>query len=136
MITGACFCKAVTYQVLAESMMQGLCYCADCQTVGKQGQLHSASFGSTPGKMAASAALQKILSVDQLKLEKRAGGIFDCDATGCYDRIIPPLATVHLKALGLDPSIATLLARLMFTAKRFVKTKHGVSTGSIRTTEE
>ena len=32
----------------------------------KQGQLHSASFGSTPGKMAASAALQKILSVDQL----------------------------------------------------------------------
>ena len=65
----------------------------------KQKQLHPASFGSTPGKMAASALLQKILSIDQLKIERRAGGIFDCDATGCYDRILPPLATVHLRSL-------------------------------------
>ena len=41
----------------------------------KQKQLHPASFGSTPGKMAASALLQKILSIDQLKIERRAGGI-------------------------------------------------------------
>ena len=99
-------------------------------------QLHPASFGSTPGKMAASALLQKILCIDQLKIERRAGGIFDCDATGCYDRILPPLATVHLRALGLDSSIATFLARLMFTAKRYVKTQHGVSVNSIRTTRE
>ena len=98
--------------------------------------LHPASFGSTPGKMAASALLQKILSIDQLKIERRSGGLFDCDATGCYDRILPPLATVHLRSLGLDSSIATLLARLMFTASRYVKTKHGVSVNSIRTTKE
>ena len=46
MITGACFCKAVTYQVLAESMMQGLCYCADCQTVG--GSAYWASYAVHP----------------------------------------------------------------------------------------
>lgn len=99
-------------------------------------QLHPASFGSTPGKMASSAVLQKVLSIDQLKIERRAGGIFDCDATGCYDRILPPLATIHLQALGLDPAIATFLARLMFVAKRYVKTTHGVSVQSIRTTKD
>ena len=98
--------------------------------------LHPASFGSTPGKMAASVVLQKVLSVDQLRVERRAGGLFDCDATGCYDRIIPPLASIHLQALGLDQSIATLLARLIFMAKRFVKTKHGVSNKSIQTTKQ
>ena len=102
----------------------------------KRNQLHPASFGSTPGKMAASAILQKILSNDQLKIERKAGGIFDCDATGCYDRIIPPLASVHLQALGLDSSIATFLARLMYVAKRYVKTKHGVSKSNIRTTTD
>lgn len=102
----------------------------------KRNQLHPTSFGSTPGKMAASALLQKVLSTDQLKIERRAGGIFNCDAKGCYDRIISPLASVHLKALGQDPSIATFLDGLMFVAKRFVKTKQGVSSKSIRTTEE
>ena len=99
-----------------------------------QRKLHDASYGSTPGKMAASALLLKVLSIDQLRIERRAGGLFDCDATGCYDRILPPLASVHLQALGLSSSIATLLARLMFVAKRYVKTKHGVSVHSIRTT--
>ena len=90
-------------------------------------KLHPASFGSTPGKMASSAVLQKILCVDQLKVERRAGGIFDCDAKGCYDRILPPFASLHLQALGLASAIATLLARVMFTTERHVKTRHGVS---------
>ena len=100
----------------------------------KMNKLHPASYGSTPGKMASSAVLQKVLSIDQLRLERRAGGLFDCDAKGCYDRIIPPLAAIHLQALGLEESIATFLARFMFLAQRFVKTKHGVSRNSIRTT--
>ena len=37
------------------------------------------SFGSMPGKMATSAILQKILAIDQLRIKRRAGGIFDCD---------------------------------------------------------
>ena len=102
----------------------------------KADRLHPASYGSTPGKMAASAVLQKILCIDQMRLERRAGGMFDCDATGCYDRILPPLASIHLQALGLGTSIATLLARLMFVAKRFVKTKHGVSKKNIQTTQD
>lgn len=96
--------------------------------------LQEESFGSTPGKMATSAILQKVLAIDQLRIERRAGGIFDCDASGCYDRILPPLASVHLQALGLHRTIGIFLARLMFQAKRYVKTAHGVSKQNICTT--
>ena len=68
--------------------------------------LSEESFGSTPGKMTVSALLQKNLAMDQLQI----GGIFDCDASSCYDRILPPLASVHLQALGLNRSIGTFLA--------------------------
>ena len=85
--------------------------------------------------MAGSALLQKILTIDQLRAERRAGGIFDCDASGCYDRILPPLASVHLRALGIQQPIATFLARLMFLAKRYIRTTHGVSAQNIGTTK-
>ena len=65
----------------------------------KRNLLHDASYGSTPGRMATGAVLQKVLATDQLRLEKRAGAIFDCDATGCYDRIIPPLGTRKMNRL-------------------------------------
>ena len=97
--------------------------------------LSEESFGSTPGKMATSALVQKTLAIDQLRLERRAGGIFDCDASGCYDRILLPLASVHLQALGIQQSIGTFLARLMYFSRRYVKTSHGISKKNIRTTK-
>ena len=95
--------------------------------------LSAESFGSTPGKMAVSAILQKTVSMDQLRIERRAGGLFDCDATGCYDRILPPVASVHLRALGLAHSIGTFLSRLMYKAKRYARTGGEVSKKNIAT---
>jgi hypothetical protein len=46
MIKGSCFCKAVQYELTAESQMQGLCYCTDCQIVG--GSSHWASYAVAP----------------------------------------------------------------------------------------
>ena len=46
MISGSCFCRAVTYELSAESRMQGLCYCTDCQRVG--GSSHWTSYAVTP----------------------------------------------------------------------------------------
>ena len=99
-------------------------------------KFYEASYGSTLGKMAASALLQKVLCVDQLKLERRAGRLFDCDATGCYNRILPPFASIHLLALGLATSIGMFLARLIFMMERHVKTKQGISKEYIRTTKD
>ena len=83
--------------------------------------LSDKSFGSTPGRMAVSALVQKTVAMDQLHIERRAGGLFDCDATGCYDRILSPLALVYLQALGLHRSIRTFLARLMYPAKDMLR---------------
>lgn len=46
MITGACFCQGVKYELSAESHMQGLCYCTDCQVVG--GSSHWTSYAVAP----------------------------------------------------------------------------------------
>ena len=45
-ISGVCFCKAVRYELLTQSKMQGLCYCTDCQVVG--GSSHWASHAVAP----------------------------------------------------------------------------------------
>ena len=63
--------------------------------------LHESSFGSTPGKTCQEASFQKILMMDMFRLWKDFGGIFDCDATGCFDRILPAFQTVHTRRLGL-----------------------------------
>ena len=102
----------------------------------ERGHLHAASYGSTSGQMASSALLRKILIVDQLRIERIAGGIFDCDATGGYDRILPPLASVHLRNLGLSKHISIFLARMIHYMRRHVKTKHGISKQSIKTTNK
>ena len=81
--------------------------------------LQEESFGSTPGKMATSAILQKVLAIDQLRIERRAGGIFDCDASGCYDRILPPLASVHLQALGKEKVLNTVSTYAEVLTRRF-----------------
>ena len=44
------------------------------QNTGEQNLLQEGSYGSTPGKMAGSALLQKVLTIDQLRVERRAGG--------------------------------------------------------------
>jgi hypothetical protein len=46
MIQGNCLCAAVKYEVTAESQMQGLCYCTDCQIIG--GSSHWASYAVAP----------------------------------------------------------------------------------------
>ena len=88
---------------------------------GKNSLLNGESFRSNPGKMAATGLIQKTREIDQMRMERRTGGIFYCDASGCYDRILPPLASVHLQALGIHQSIGTFLARLMFQKKRLLR---------------
>ena len=46
MISGTCFRNAVKYELSAESQMQGLCYCTDCQLV--RGSAHWTSYAVTP----------------------------------------------------------------------------------------
>ena len=48
MISRNCFCKAVKYELSADSQMQGLRYCTDCQVVG--GSAHWTSYAVAPAE--------------------------------------------------------------------------------------
>ena len=41
---------------------------------------HPSAFGSVPGRNAQDALLEKLISYDMLKIERKNGAIFDCDA--------------------------------------------------------
>ena len=90
----------------------------------EKGHLHDTSYCCSPGQMVSLALLRKVIAVDQLRLEQRLGGILDCDVSGCYDRILPSLASIHLQNLGMSKQIGTLLARKMYQTRHYVKTKH------------
>ena len=66
-----------------------------------------------------------------MRLCKLVGGIFDCDATECFDRMIPAFIDAHTRLLGLPQSVDCFVAQLMWKCKRYVKTKAGVSKESI-----
>lgn len=97
--------------------------------------IHTAAYGSVPGRTAQGALLQKVLTLDMMRQLKQAGAIFECDATGCYDRIVPCLQTIHTRRLGLQKNTAIAMAKILQGMKRFVSTKFGMSNKYIKTTD-
>ena len=91
------------------------------------GLIHQSAFGSVPGKTARSAILHKLLQVENITMYRKSGALFECDAKGCYDRIIPPLQAIHTRRLGLKKSTAKVIAKSLYDAKRYVGTKYGTS---------
>ena len=96
--------------------------------------LHDASYGSTPGRTCQEACIQRTLMMDMMRLMRKVGGLFDCDATGCYDRILPAFQSLHTRRMGLSKEISTFVAKIMFKCRRYVKTKYGVSDEYIQST--
>ena len=70
------------------------------------GRLHSSAYGSVPGRTAQGAIIHKVLTIDMIRQNKLTGAIFECDATGCYDRIFPALMTLHIRRLGFQRNMA------------------------------
>ena len=67
--------------------------------------LHESSYGSTPGCTCQEASTHKVLMTDLLRLQRKVGGIFDCDATGCYDRILPTFQACWKRIQAVPGSI-------------------------------
>ena len=72
----------------------------------KHNEIHESAFGSVPKRNAQDALLEKTLTFHMLILTRSDGAVFDCDAKGCYDRIIPKLVTIHSQRLGMPGSWA------------------------------
>ena len=99
----------------------------------KHNCIHQSNYGSVPGKTAQSAVLHKKLALDIITQQRESGAIFECDATGCYDRILPNLQTLHTRRVGLEKNASLTMSKTLHKMRRFVGTKFGQSKQFIRT---
>ena len=93
----------------------------------KHNEIHESAFGSVPKRNAQDALLEKTLTFHMLILTRSDGAVFDCDAKGCYDRIIPKLVTIHSQRLGMPGSWAQFFSIYWSDCVHYVKTRYGIS---------
>ena len=98
-------------------------------------EIHPSAYGSVPMRTAQDAVLEKTLSLDLMRIRKDTGAILDCDAKGCYDRIIAALQTVTTRRLGIPRTTALFFARFWRYCNHHVRTKHGTSKESYNATD-
>ena len=92
-----------------------------------RGLIHPSTYGSIPNRTAQDAAIEKLWSLDMIRTQRISGAIFDCDAKGCYDRIIAALQTITCRRWGVPRTTALFFARLWRVCKHFIRTRFGTS---------
>ena len=97
------------------------------QNALKRDLVHSSTYGSIPNRTAQDAVMEKTLSLDMMRVKKVSGAVFDCDAKGCYDRIIAALQSVTCRRLGITRTTSLFFARMWRVCRHFVRTRHGTS---------
>ena len=80
-----------------------------------------------PGFQSISAALNKVLAYDIMRLTHRDRGSFDNDVEGCYDHIVPPHAILCCRRMGLPKTVAVMLTNILSQTMYKLKTGHGLS---------
>ena len=100
----------------------------------KYNQIHPSAYGSVPQRTAQDAAMEKVMSIDIMRVTKRSGAIFDCDAKGCYDRIVASLQSISSRRLGVPRTTALFFSRFWRVCEHHVKTRHGISKSTYTST--
>lgn len=90
-------------------------------------------FGSRSGHNALGCVLLKRLSYDTARLLVALLCVFDCDATACFDRMIPSQCMILGKRTGVQDGPIDLHLKVCKRMKYHVKTAYGVSPGSFST---
>jgi hypothetical protein len=93
-------------------------------------------WGSRPKRRAIDVAVLKTLSYDFAALTRTDLGTFDNDAKSCYDRIIPALAMLRSRQLGMPKEACHLHGLFLEQARYHVKTALGTSTAYYSHTTE
>jgi len=90
-------------------------------------ELSDIQYGSRPSKQCHSAILNKVLTYEIHRYQKKPLAYIENDAAGCYDRIINPLILIFLRILGLSKSLVACLAATWEHTHHRIKTLYGVS---------
>jgi len=93
----------------------------------EKGEIHDSTYGSVPRRTAQDAVMEKVLSMDTMRTKQITGAIFDCDAKGCYDRIIAALQSISSRRLGVPRTTAIYFSRFWQMCKHHIRTRHGTS---------
>ena len=101
----------------------------------QENRIISSAQHACPGHMAQSAVLSKVLSYDLIRLARKIVASMDNDATGCYDKIIPPHGNICCRRIGLPASAAKNLAIVLNNTVFYLCTGHGVSAKTYCSTE-
>jgi Reverse transcriptase (RNA-dependent DNA polymerase) len=84
-------------------------------------------FGSRKNKGSILHALNKQLTVDILRQEKRSYALITLDAKSCYDRIVQPMAALSLKRQGATDNMISAMFDTISMMERCVRTTFGDS---------
>ena len=84
-------------------------------------------YGSRKKKSAITHALNKRLTFDILRQQRKGGGICSCDLKSCYDRIIHSFASLAMRRAGVAESATVCMFDTIQKLKHQVRTAFGDS---------
>ena len=93
----------------------------------KNNKLHHIQKGGRAGKMATSCILQKKLVMDFSILTKFPLAIIDTDISACFDNILPGIALLLARIMGISKPIAKVMGHFYRFQKRTIRTGHGTT---------
>jgi ribonuclease HI len=99
-------------------------------------QLNKGQFGSRPRRNAIDPVMLEELQFEISRTSRKSLIQTNYDATACYDRIIPNLATLASRRFGIDKQVALSNSRTLEKARYFIRTDMGLSTSSYTHSEE
>jgi hypothetical protein len=89
--------------------------------------LNDGQYGSRPNRSAHDPVLIEELQSEICRASRKSIVKFDNDATSCYDRILPSLASVASRKYGIHKNVAFVMASTLQECKYKLKTLLGVS---------
>jgi hypothetical protein len=92
--------------------------------------LHPDAYGSRPARSAHDPVAMEIWRNGIYRTSMKTGINLDLDATSCYDRILPPMASICSRRMGIHPRVAKLNNRTLEKARFHLKTSVGISMSS------
>ena len=85
-------------------------------------------YGSRKHHQSSTAATNKVLTMDLLRLRRQAGALCSNDAKSCYDRIVHNVAALAMRRQGAPKNAVNSLLLTLQKAKHKIRTAFGVST--------
>lgn len=92
---------------------------------GQLGLLPAEAYGGVPGRRATTCTLNKILSLDIIRQERRIAALCSNDARSCYDRIIHTIASICMQRMGVSAEACHVIFGTLQELQHHVRTAFG-----------